>query len=102
MRLRGVVKGQTILLDTTAGLSEGQQVELEVRPVGEAVEPPASRENTPWRFRDSGEHSLELRIATEPQFENVRRVDRLREKIAEELGSEINLSVRYVREDRDR
>ena len=36
MKLRGVVKGQTIVLDTLAGLPEGQQVEVELREIKES------------------------------------------------------------------
>ena len=37
MKLRGVVKGQTIELDAAIGLSEGQQVEVEIRTLDEPV-----------------------------------------------------------------
>ena len=102
MKLRGVVKGQTIVLDAPAGLPEGQQVEMDVHPVVGVVETSAHSENPPQTFREARQDELETRIAAEPQFENIRRVDQLREKIAKELGGELNLSVPYVREDRGR
>ena len=37
MKLRGVVKGQTIELETPAGLPEGQQVEVEIRGINESA-----------------------------------------------------------------
>ena len=37
MKLCGVVKGQTIELDAATGLSEGQQVEVEIRTLDEPV-----------------------------------------------------------------
>ena len=33
MKVRGVVKGKTIVLDSAAGLTDGQMVEVEVRTV---------------------------------------------------------------------
>ena len=37
MKLRGIVRGQTIVLDEPLGLKEGQQVDIEVHPL-EAVD----------------------------------------------------------------
>ena len=36
MKLRGVVKGKTIVLDSAAGLTEGMTVEVDVRDVNES------------------------------------------------------------------
>ena len=37
MKLRGKIKGQTIVIDEPMDLEEGQQVEIEIRPI-EAVD----------------------------------------------------------------
>jgi hypothetical protein len=37
MKLRGIVKGQTIVIDEPLGLKDGQQVDIEIHPL-EAVD----------------------------------------------------------------
>ena len=45
---------------------------------------------------------LEARIATEPQFEYLRRADKIREELAKHWGGPRNLSTQFIREDRER
>ena len=62
MKLRGVVRGQTIELETSTGLPDGQcvQVELEI----------AASQTTAGTKADQ---DLETRIATDPAFEDIRQ-----------------------------
>ena len=86
MKRRGIVKGQTIEFDHPLGLPDGQAVELDIRLLaGEnGLSPTAQAE----RKRQIGEA--------------LRQADEIRERIRKELGGELNLSVQYIREDRER
>ena len=84
MKRRGIVKGQTIEFDHPLGLPDGQAVELDIRPLaGENWASPAAQTDR------------------ERQREALRQLDEIRERIRKELGGELNLSVQYVREDRE-
>ena len=86
MKRRGIVKGQTIEFDHPLGLPDGQAVELDIRPLaGENGLSPAAQAE---RKRQIGEA--------------LRQADEIRERIRKELGGELNLSVQYIREDRER
>ena len=67
MKLRGVVRGQTIELETSTGLPDGQcvQVELEIAASQTTAETKADQD-------------LETRIATDPAFEDIRQARALR------------------------
>ena len=86
MKRRGIVKGHTIEFDHPLGLPDGQAVELDIRPLADknGASPAAQAD----RERQIGEA--------------LRQADEIRERIRKELGGEINLSVQYVREDRER
>ena len=85
MKRRGIVKGQTIEFDHPLGLPDGQAVELDIRPLaGENGTSPAGQTDR------------------ERQREALRQADEIRERIRKELGGELNLSVQYIREDRER
>ena len=131
MKTRGIIKGQTIQFDHPIDLPEGQAVEVEIQPVVPVADLAAATSSyydfpsglrllhsgpgePPWTNPDnplmkalnmSAEEKAELeaRIATEPEFENIREADRLRAKIAKKMGGKLlNLSVEFVREDRNR
>ena len=86
MKRRGIVKGHTIEFDHPLGLPDGQAVELDIRPLaGENGASPAGQTD---RERQIGEA--------------LRQADEIRERIRKELGGELNLSVQYIREDRER
>ena len=86
MKRRGIVKGQTIEFDHPLGLPDGQAVELDIRPLeGQNGLSPAAQAE---RKRQIGEA--------------LRQADEIRERIRKELGGELNLSVQYIREDRER
>ena len=113
MKIRGTIKGQTIELDSPSGLPTDQRVEIEVRPVQDGVQADDQKSNVPesakgrkriTRFSDLGisAEELDARIATEPQFEVIRRMDEGRKKLEKLLqGRKIDV-VQLVREDRDR
>ena len=86
MKRRGIVRGQTIEFEHPIGFPDGQAVELDIRPL--AGENGASPEDQADRERRIGEA--------------LRQADEIRERIRKELGGELNLSVQYVREDRER
>jgi hypothetical protein len=77
MKLRGVIKGQTIELDIPTGLAEGQQVEVEIRVPDELVEAAAEKERAARRRYPTPEE-LEARIAADPEFEEIRMARKLR------------------------
>ena len=85
MKRRGIVKGQTIEFDHPLGLPDGQAVELDIRPLA-----------------DKNGASPAGQTDRERQREALRQADEIRERIRKELGGELNLSVQYVREDRER
>ena len=86
MKRRGIVKGQTIEFEHPIGFPDGQAVELDIRLL--AGENGASPEAEADRERRIGEA--------------LRKADEIRERIRKEIGGELNLSVQYVREDRER
>ncbi len=91
MRLNGVVKGKTIELDTDPELPEGQPVlvELEVSTAASNADPLSDLD-------------LENRIATDPDFADIRQARELRNKIAARLAGNLLNSVDLIREDRAR
>ena len=91
MKLHGVVKGRTIELESNPELPEGQQVlvELEI-PTAESNGDPLS------------DLELEHRIATDPDFADIRQARELRERIAARLGGNLLTSVDLIKEDRTR
>ena len=104
MKVRGTVKGNTITFDDCIDLPEGQRVEVEVHLV--TPEPAAEVEGTTTEPSDARTYpmppELEARIATEPQFENLRRADKIREELAKRWGGPRNLATQFIREDRER
>lgn len=101
MKMRGMVIGQTIELEAPIGLPDGQQVEVEIRVPDKLVEPVAEKERASRRRYPKWE-KLEARIATDPEFDDIREARQLREKLAKQWGDSLNLSLEYIREDRDR
>ena len=96
MKVRGTVNGNTITIDGYIDLPEGQQVEVGISPAAPAIEGTAAVRTYPMP------PELEARIATEPQFENLRRADEIREKLAKRWGGPLNLATQFIREDRER
>ena len=85
MKRRGIVKGQTIEFDYPLGLPDGQAVELDIRPLaGENGTLPAGQTDR------------------ERQREALRQADEIRDRLEKQWGGKLNLSVQYIREDRDR
>ncbi len=91
MKLHGVVKGTTIVLQGDPELPDGQRVvvELEIPTTGTSADTLSDRE-------------LENKIATDPAFEDIRRARTLRERVAVRLGGNLPDAVDLVREDRSR
>ena len=100
MKIHGTVKGNAITFDDCIDLPEGQQVEVEIRPAASEVEGTTTEPSAVRTYPMPPE--LEARIATEPQFENLRRADKIREALAKRWGGPRNLSTQFIREDRDR
>ncbi len=86
MKRRGIVKGQTIEFEHPIGFPDGQAVELDIRPL--AVDNGASLEAEADRERQIGEA--------------LRQADEIRDRLEKQWGGKLNLSVQYVREDRER
>ena len=86
MKRRGIVKGQTIEFEHPIGFPDGQAVELDIRPL--AGENGASPEAEADRERQIGEA--------------LRKADEIRDRLEKQWGGKLNLSVQYVREDRER
>ena len=85
MKRRGIVKGQTIEFDHPLGIPDGRTVELDIRPLpSQNGVAPAEQTFQEW------------------QRAAMREAAEIRERIRTELGGELNLSVQYVREDRER
>lgn len=121
MKMRGIIKGRTIHLDHPIDLPEGQPVAVAIQPTPappDAYQPPGLRllyfgkGAPPWtnpddpllkalNMSEQERTELEARIASEPEFENIRRADRLRAKIALKMGGVTNCSLQYIREGRD-
>ena len=85
MKRRGIVKGQTIEFDHPLYLPDGRAVELDIRPLA----------------GENGAAAAEQAVR-ERRLASLRQADEIRERIRKELGGELNLSVQYIREDRDR
>ena len=86
MKRRGIVKGQAIEFEHPLGIPDGQAVELDIRPLaGENGASPAAQAD---RKRQIGEA--------------MRQADEIRERLEKQWGGKLNLSVQYIREDRDR
>ena len=85
MKRRGIVKGHTIEFDHPLGLPDGQAVELDIRPL-------------------AGENGASSAAQTdrERQREALRQADEIRDRLEKQWGGKLNLSVQYIREDRDR
>lgn len=82
MKIRGVIRGQTIKLQSATDLPDGQLVEVEIRAAaGQATE-------------------IDARASHQPRV--VEAADDLRRRIAERVGGNLNSTVQYIREDRDR
>lgn len=82
MKAKGVIRGKTIELETATDLADGQAVEVEI-----------SLLTAPTVAKGKLDAS---------QDDVMRAADELRQSIAARLGSNLNRSVDYVREDRDR
>ena len=116
MKIRGTIRGQTILLDTLPGFAMDQRVEIDITPVEDRSETAEARKDgadTPdsaqkrkrgGRFAEMGIslEELDARIATEPRFEFIRRADEHRKKREKLRGGKLNLTTQWIREDRDR
>ncbi len=103
MKLRGTIRGRSILLDSLPGFGMDQRVEVDITPVedtSEAVESeldeasarePARKRKRGGRFSEMGisQEELEARIATEPRFEFIRRADELRKKMDKRRGANL-------------
>ena len=86
MKRRGIVKGQTIEFDHPLDFSDGQAVELDIRPL--AGENGVSPEAEADRKRQIGEA--------------LRKADEIKDRLEKQWGGKLNLSVQYIREDRER
>ncbi len=82
MKTKGVIRGMTIELQALTDFPEGQEVEVEI--------------SLPKA------HAAVAGNLDPSQDEVMRAADELRQSIAARLGSNLNRSVEYVREDRDR
>lgn len=123
MKTRGIIKDQAIRLDHPIDLPEGQPVTVAIQPAPAPA--PTDSDHTPglcllhfgagappWtnpddpllkalNMSEEERTELEARIAAEPEFETIRRADRLRAKIALKMGGVTNCSLQYIREGRD-
>ena len=85
MKRRGIVKGHTIEFDHPLGLPDGQAVELDIRPLA-----------------DKNGASPAGQTDRERQREALRQADEIKDRLEKQWGGKLNLSVQYIREDRDR
>lgn len=85
MKRRGIVKGQTIELDHPLYLPDGRAVELDIRPLPS----------------QNGVAPVDQSVR-ERQIEASRQADEIRNRLEKQWGGKLNLSVEFVREDRDR
>ena len=83
MKTKGVIRGMTIELQTATDLPDGQEVEVEIS----SLTAPATVAGN----LDPSQDDVVMRAA-----------DELRQSIAARWGRNLNRSVDYVREDRDR
>ena len=92
MKIKGVIRGQTIELESPTGLPDGQPVEVHIEPARSAAKGP-ERASAQKAEETSAHHTLSP---------NVQAADDLRHKIALQWGNRADLSVQFIREDRDR
>ena len=104
------------MLDTLPGLPTDQRVEVDITPVEDATETagarkeeagarePAKKRKRGGRLAEMGisPEELDARIATEPQFEFIRRADEHRKKMDKRRGGKSDMTTQWIREDRDR
>lgn len=104
MKANGAVQGQTIAIDTPINLPEGQRVEVDIQSVAPESETPAraGKSNEPVLRLDMTKDEIDAIIATDPRFEGIRRLDKMRARLLERWGEPLNLSTQFIREDRDR
>lgn len=82
MKTIGVIRGKTIELETATDLADGQAVEVEINLL--TAPTPAKGKMDP------------------SQDDVMRAADELRQSIAARLGGNLDSSVEYIREDRER
>lgn len=82
MKTKGVIRGTTIELETPTDFPDGQVVAVE-------ISLPAAREAASGTAEHSGTDLMKA-------------ADDLRQSIAERLGRNLDSSVEYIREDRER
>ena len=104
MKASGAVQGRTIAIDTPINLPEGQRVVIEIQSVAPESETPARRDksNEPVLRLDMTKDEIDAIIATDPRFEGIRRLDKMRARLLERWGEPLNLSTQFIREGRDR
>ena len=104
MKANGAVQGQTIAIDTPINLPEGQRVEADIQSVAPESETPAreGKSNEPVLRLDMTKDEIDAIIATDPRFEGIRRLARMRARLLEHWGEPLNLSTQFIRADRDR
>lgn len=90
MRMQGIIRGRTIELDTAPNLPDGQVVQVDVLADSAGWPDTASQPDNLQEF-DEGTRSDIVSAAGE-----------LRGRIAKRWLADPNLSVQYIREDRDR
>ncbi len=71
MRLRGIVKGKTIVLDDVSGLSEGQGVEVDILGLEEETNTTGNSKGTKERWTHVHLPSDRFRSLTETDFADV-------------------------------
>jgi len=82
MKTIGVIRGKTIELETATDLTDGQAVEVEIN----LLTAPTPAKDTLGPSQD----------------DVMRAADELRQSIAARLGGNLDSSVEYIREDRER
>ena len=104
MKASGAVRGRTIAIDTPINLPEGQRVEVDIQSVAPESETLAreGKSNEPVLRLDMTKDEIDAIIATDPRFEGIRRLDRMRARLLKRWGEPLNLSTQFIREDRDR
>ena len=104
MKASGAVQGRTIAIDTPINLPEGQRVEVDIQILARESETPARRDksNEAVLRLDMTKDEIDAIIATDPRFEGIRRLDRMRARLLERWGGPLDLSTQFIREDRDR
>ena len=120
MKIRGTIRGQSILLDTLPDLATDQRVVVDITPVEDSTETPEANleevsVNGPVQERKRGtrlsdllsemgisREELDARIESDPQFEFIREARKHRQKREKQRGGKSDLITQWVREDRDR